>query len=120
MGYTPNIVVGMWVGNNENISMEKKVAGYIVAPMWRDLMNKILPDLSAESFTPPLPDDPGLKPIIRGVLNGEPHSILYFVDKNDPTGPIPSNPWNDPQFNNWEYAVRMWALNNGIGNFNIN
>ncbi len=120
MGYTPNIVVGMWVGNNENISMEKKVAGYIVAPMWRDLMDKILPNLAVESFTPPIPDDPNLKPILRGILNGEPHSILYFVDKNDPTGPTPANPWNDPQFNNWEYAVKMWAVNNGIGYFNIN
>lgn len=120
MGYAPNIVVGMWVGNNENTPMEKKVAGYIVAPMWRDLMNKILPNLAVESFTPPIPDDPNLKPILRGVINGEPHSILYFVNKNDPTGPMPSNPWNDPQFKNWEYAVKVWAANNGIGNFNIN
>ncbi len=120
MGYTPNLAVGVWVGNNENTPMEKKVAGYIVAPMWRDLMNKILPNLPVESFTPPLPENQELKPILRGVLHGEPHSILYFVNKNDPTGPVPSNPWNDPQFNNWEYAVKMWAVNNGIGNFNIN
>jgi len=120
MGYTPNIIVGMWVGNNENTPMEKKVAGYIVAPMWRDLMDKILPNLPVENFIPPIPDDPNLKPILRGILVGEPHSILYWVDKNDPTGPVPTNPGNDPQFNNWEHAVRKWATLNGINFLNTN
>jgi len=28
------------------------------------------------------------------------HSILFYVDKNDPLGAIPKNPQNDPQFLN--------------------
>jgi 1A family penicillin-binding protein len=34
VGYTPSLAVGAWAGNNNNTSMEKKVAGMIIAPMW--------------------------------------------------------------------------------------
>ena len=116
IGYAPNIAIGAWVGNNDNSEMEKKVAGLIVSPMWRDLMDKVLPTLPAESFTPPTPEDSSrLKPILRGELGSEPHSILYWVDKDNPRGPIPSYPGNDPQFNNWEYGVKRWAATHGFG-----
>src|SRR3989339_654976 len=36
------------------------------------------------------------------------HEILYWVDKNDPWGEVPSNPANDPQFDHWEYPVQEW------------
>jgi len=133
IGYTPNITVGVWVGNNNNTPMEKRVAGFIVAPIWRDLMNKILPKLPKESFPLPTPEDILLKPVLRGIwqggisniqnINNQPrenisggvHSILYWINKNDPRGPAPTNPDSDPQFKNWEEAVRRWATSKGIG-----
>ncbi len=39
------------------------------------------------------------------------HSILHWVNKNDPRGPIPINPSNDPQYTRWEYAVQSWTEN---------
>jgi hypothetical protein len=39
----------------------------------------------------------------------EPHSILYYVDRNDPLGKAPSNPEKDPQFELWESRVVAWA-----------
>jgi len=36
------------------------------------------------------------------------HSILHFVNKNDPLGGYPANPANDPQYENWEYGVQKW------------
>ncbi|MBX4189571.1 hypothetical protein KW785_03195 [Candidatus Parcubacteria bacterium] len=129
MGYTPNITVGAWVGNSDNTSMDKKVAGYIVAPMWRALVDKILPSLPVESFSKPTGVDQSIKPILRGIwqggvamqngdgltetVSGGVHSILYWVNKDDPLGPIPSNPRSDSQFDNWEYAVRLWAAAHG-------
>ncbi|MGB3922016.1 MAG: transglycosylase domain-containing protein [Minisyncoccia bacterium] len=112
IGYTPNIAVGVWAGNNDNSEMEKKVAGFIVSPMWREFMDKILPSLPVEPFLSPEPeDDDSLKPVLRGEA-GEPgqeiHSLLYWIDKEDPRGPVPQNPSNDSQFNNWEYATRLW------------
>ena len=114
IGYTPNIVIGAWVGNNDNSQMEKKVAGLIVSPLWRELMDKVLPSFAMESFMRPEPENVSeLKPVLRGELGGELHSILYWVDKDNPRGPIPSNPAGDPQFQNWEYGVSRWGnLNN--------
>lgn len=37
------------------------------------------------------------------------HSILYYVDRQDPRGAPPRNPANDPQYRLWEPPVRSWA-----------
>jgi len=36
------------------------------------------------------------------------HSILFYVDKDDPRGDKPSEPEKDPQFKNWEKAIKKW------------
>lgn len=38
------------------------------------------------------------------------HSELYFIDRKDPLGPPPKNPYLDAQFENWEKGVINWAL----------
>lgn len=110
VGYTPNLVIGAWVGNNENVPMEKKVAGFIVAPLWRELMDQVLPNLDKENFEPMSPIDPNIKPILRGDFASiGNHSILHFVDKDNPLGPGPMNPSLDPQYQNWEAAVNAFV-----------
>ena len=42
------------------------------------------------------------------------HSILYWVDRNDPQGPIPNTPEKDSQFESWETQVREWAVSQNI------
>lgn len=37
------------------------------------------------------------------------HSILYYVDKDDPRGDQPKKPKNDPQFEKWEEGVVKWG-----------
>jgi penicillin-binding protein 1C len=115
IGYTPNLVVGAWVGNNDNSPMEKKVSGLVVAPLWREYMENILPLFQVETFIPPIKEDlSNLKPVLRGDwATGGIHSLLFWVNKNDPRGPIPQIPSSDPQFNNWEYSVSFWARSNG-------
>ena len=137
IGYTPNVVVGTWAGNNDNTSMEKKVSGLIVAPMWRAFMDEVLKTTPPESFTEPLVDDSyELKPVLRGkwqggisniipngdvsyenvqeTLSGGVHSILYWLDKDNPRGTNEVVPTNDPQFERWEYPVRLWAESKGL------
>ena len=125
IGYSPNIVVGAWTGNNDNTPMEKKVAGYIITPMWHAIMQEVLNRTPDEKFIPPTTDYSNLKPVLRGYwqgndvqnINGQNiltinvHSILYWVDRNNPLGPIPNNPNNDQQFNLWEYPVQQWLKN---------
>ncbi len=42
------------------------------------------------------------------------HSILYYVNKDNPLGDPPSNPNDDPQFNAWEDAVKKYLKDNKI------
>lgn len=39
----------------------------------------------------------------------EAHTILFYVDKDNPRGPPPKNPSKDPQFATWEAAVQRWV-----------
>jgi membrane peptidoglycan carboxypeptidase len=135
VGYTPQVVVGAWAGNNDNSSIDKKVAGYIVAPMWRAFMDELLKTIPDEKFEKPEPEDLSkLPPVLRGVWQGEvtqvnnqevvsqnPHSILHWINKDNPLSGINKNPWNDPQYTYWEYPIRVWASSHGfnVGNINV-
>lgn len=116
VGYTPNLAVGAWAGNNDNRSMDHQISGLIITPLWRAFMDIALPQIRNESFVPPLPDNPDdLQPILRGEVptqNGDAHSILYWLDKNNPRGTKPRNPNQDPQFRLWEYGVTAWLSQN--------
>ena len=130
IGYTPSIAVGAWAGNNDNTPMVKKIAGFIVAPMWRAFMDQALAKFPVEQFEEPLVENnPDLKPVLQGIwqggifasstsntriVTGGPHSILNWVYKDDPRGEYPDYPNPDPQFDRWEYSVRIWAQNNGL------
>ena len=37
------------------------------------------------------------------------HSILYWIDKDNPRGDAPKQPQKDPQFSAWEKGVQKWA-----------
>lgn len=41
-----------------------------------------------------------------------PHSIPYWIDPSNPTGPRPSNPAKFSQFSRWEQAFQSWIANN--------
>ena len=116
VGYTPEVVVGAWAGNNDATPMVKKTAGFIITPIWHEVMQLMIEaGYGDKEFRDPEMDYEGLKPILRGQWDtggsDTIHSILAFVDKNDPRGPIPSNPSRDPQFANWEASVRRWVGN---------
>lgn len=53
MGYTPSLVVGVWVGNNYNEPMDGIAGSLGAAPIWRDLMEKFLAGTPVETFDPP-------------------------------------------------------------------
>lgn len=113
IGYTPAIAAGAWAGNNDNTPMVKSVAGFIVAPLWHEFMKQALTLSPAESFpTPPVLNP--IKPILNGEwqsINGTTtvHSILHWVNKNDPQGPYPEHPEEDPQYLLWEEPVQKWV-----------
>lgn len=112
VGYTPNISVSAWMGNNNNSPMIQKASAIIVAPMWKKFMDYALDQLPDQGFEAPEPTPSDLKPFLRGQWQGpdnEVHSELYWINKSDPTGPPPSNPAADGLFRNYEFGVLGWA-----------
>lgn len=52
IGYTPNLVVGVWVGNNDNTEMKAKPSVTIAGPIWRSFMEQALPKFPKQDFAP--------------------------------------------------------------------
>ncbi|MBI2442337.1 MAG: PBP1A family penicillin-binding protein [Candidatus Levybacteria bacterium] len=54
IGYTPNLVVGVWVGNNDNTPMDSVAGSLGAAPIWRLVMQKFFQTLPNEPFAKPI------------------------------------------------------------------
>jgi 1A family penicillin-binding protein len=122
VGYNTDIVIGVWAGNNDNRSMNG-LSGLIVSPIWNEIMNEAIDQgYEGQAFARPDTDYDDLKPILRGVWRtGGPnsiHSILAWVDRQDPLGPPPQNPQRDNQFQNWETSVRRWVASGAYLGYN--
>lgn len=143
IGYTPSLVAGVWIGNSDNAEMKAGADGSkIAAPVWNEFMRRSLAGKPVETFTTPMSIVTG-KPLLDGVKSvqatvkidrvtgklatpftppelveergyGQPHTILFFIDKDDPRGPAPEHPENDQQFASWEQAVTEWASRQNV------
>ncbi|HXK39174.1 MAG TPA: PBP1A family penicillin-binding protein [Candidatus Paceibacterota bacterium] len=118
IGYTTGVSLGAWAGNNDNSPMQKKIAAFIVAPMWHEVFAYALQKYSSEPFAPAAPEAEldSLPPVLRGDWNTDPsrgvHEIIFWTKKGGPRSGPPENPASDPQFALWEYPVQLWAAAN--------
>lgn len=111
MGYTPAVVVGVWTGNNNNVPTRDTGVG-VAAPMWNKVMQKVISLNPAENFNPPAPVTQG-NPVLLGQLpKDDTHTILYYIDKNNPLGPQPQDPTRDPQYSLWQTGINNWLTKN--------
>lgn len=53
IGYTPSVVTGVWVGNNNNAPIEKEPGSVVAGPIFHDFLEKTLPRLPSATFTEP-------------------------------------------------------------------
>ncbi|MDP2728179.1 MAG: transglycosylase domain-containing protein, partial [Dehalococcoidia bacterium] len=53
VGYTPDLVAGVWVGNSNNQPMRQTLSVLTAAPIWHDFMETVLKDTPAKVFTRP-------------------------------------------------------------------
>lgn len=53
IGYTPQIVVGVWIGNNDNTPMDSVAGSLGAAPIWRLVIEKFLQGKPVEQFVKP-------------------------------------------------------------------
>jgi 1A family penicillin-binding protein len=143
IGYTPSLVAGVWVGNAKGTNMKQGADGSVIAaPIWNQFMRAATKGKPVENFPAPAPVTTG-KAVLDGKLDprqtvtvdrlsgklateftpedmreerafGIPHSILYYIDKDNPQGPPPKNPAADPQFKNWEAAALAWGISQNM------
>jgi penicillin-binding protein 1C len=136
IGYTPSVAVGVWVGNNDNKPMKKGGAA-LAGPIWNPIITEALKTLPIESFEKPEAIDTSLPSVIRGMWQGgntftidsisgglateytpvelkkefsitSVHTILHWIDKNNPLQ-LKNTPGNsDSQYTNWEYGIQKW------------
>lgn len=53
VGYTPNIVTGVWVGDDNNTQMKGLTGGTVPAKIWKDIMTVATRDYGAKDFDYP-------------------------------------------------------------------
>jgi membrane peptidoglycan carboxypeptidase len=138
MGFTPSLVAGVWVGNNQPKAMQKSSSAVMI---WNEYMRLALKGTPVETFTPPQPIVTG-KPILDGVkmpgvtvtvdkisgklatdftppetredrTYGAVHDILFYINKDDPRGATPPDP-ADPMYQPFEDSAAHWATENNI------
>lgn len=142
IGYTPSIAVGVWSGNNDNKSMKSGGSAVSGPLWKNFMQQALLTYPAKPFEKPiPDPNYSSLKPILRGIWQGnttvlidkvtglratentpieariekaitDVKDILYWVNKQDPAGPIPKNPYSDPQFELWNTPVQNWWRDN--------
>lgn len=139
LGYTPDIAVGFWAGNNNNTPMNDAISTLIISPVWAAFMTEINDSIPKDNFISPDPEPTNLKPALRGIWQGgvsyftdtisgkvatqytpsqttkevvfpSVHNPLQWIDKSNPRGPVPTNPQDDPQYDNWENSIRKWFV----------
>lgn len=135
MGYTPSLATGVWVGNTTPATM-KGGGNTLAGRIWNQYMANSLKDTPVETFPAPPPNDAN-KAVLRGSNGGikirvnpatgkiaasttpagltvertylPPHDLLFYLRKDDPRGPMPENPADDPQYERWEEGLTAWV-----------
>lgn len=146
IGYSTDVAVGVWTGNNDNTPM--KTGSKLSIQPWHDFMEIILDEYDSGNFKDyDIPDDfIDLPNMIRGewygditylidsesgkliteftpeeniirVTNFDPHTLLHSIDKNNPHR-IGENSLSDSQYENWEYGVQQYSLEKYIDLYN--
>lgn len=89
VGFTPEIAIGVWVGNNSGAQMNNRLASGLTgaAPIWNRAMSYFLKDHPNKEFVKP----EGIKDVYVGTLSGmlpyedqEEQRIEYFAEGAEP------------------------------------
>ncbi|MBU4314953.1 PBP1A family penicillin-binding protein [Patescibacteria group bacterium] len=138
VGYTPQLVAGVWTGNTNGTAMNRGAGGSTVAaPIWNEFMKSALTDMPVEYFNAPEIPITGI-PVLDGQMPsqevtidkasgklatdltpesyretkicGEYHTILHYIDPNNPTAGVIESPV-DGAYERWESSVQNYITN---------
>ncbi|MCL4390538.1 MAG: PBP1A family penicillin-binding protein [Patescibacteria group bacterium] len=93
VGYTPSLVVGVWVGNNDNTVMNQAIASGVTgaSPIWNRIMKAALAGKPDQPFQKP---DDVVAVTVDALGGGLPHGsdptrAEYFIKGTEPTAVSP-------------------------------
>jgi membrane peptidoglycan carboxypeptidase len=134
IGYTPNYVVGVWVGNDDNEVMNQAISSGETgaSPIWNAIMSAVLkgkPDVEEQK-----PDDVNAM-VIDAFAGGLPHGgqptrAEYFIKGTEPTSESPvyqskdgknylvfreDDPISTDGTNRWQQGIDAWIQQNHAG-----
>jgi 1A family penicillin-binding protein len=92
IGWTPQIMAGVWVGNNDSTPMKQLTSGVSgAAPIWRRIIIEALKDKPSLSFTVPEGIVTAEVDTLSGYRahDGYPSRAEYFIKGTEPTGDDP-------------------------------
>jgi len=99
IGYTPQLVTGVWVGNTDNLPMNKLSGVSTAAPIWKSFMLTAHKDLPVQEFEQPpgvvqleICDDTGAFP----TPDCEHLRLEYFKEDQPPPLPAEAEPKSAP------------------------
>lgn len=142
LGYTPSLMTGVWVGNNDNTPMKKGEAVYAAAPIWNNFMTKALDGTPVEQFERPsdvvditVDRVSGLLPsasttefkkeiFVKGINEPKEKDNVHVNKTAEcPAGPkqvvytqlVPEIPKTDPAYNRWNAPIQAFANSQGYG-----
>lgn len=134
VGYTPNYVVGVWVGNDDNSVMNQAISSGITgaSPIWNKIMAAVLKGKPDQQE--PKPDNVTALQIdaFAGGLPhaGQPTRSEYFIKGTEPTAESPiyqskdgknylvlreSDPISTDGVNRWQQGIDAWIAQNHNG-----
>ncbi len=138
VGYTPQLVAGVWTGNTDGSTMNRGADGSIVAaPIWNEFMKLALANQPIQYFNEPTIPQTGIAmldgqmPVQEITIDkasgklatdrtpesykqamtcGEYHTILHYIDPENPLGGIVETPV-DGAYERWETSVQAYITN---------
>ncbi|MDP3941474.1 MAG: PBP1A family penicillin-binding protein [bacterium] len=123
VGYTPSVVVGVWVGNNDNSPMNPKIASGVTgaSPIWHRLMTFALKGKPDEEFEMPSNVTAVQVDSLFGgtPFGGQATRTEYFVKGTEPTTNSPiyqrdfyvikeDDPVSKDGRNRWQEGIDTW------------
>lgn len=129
LGYTPNLVVGVWAGNNDNTPTKNGEGAFIAGPIWNRVVRFAATKYPTEfggAFPPLKPHKLLDKPMANGKLGSE---TKIMIDKSTGLPASTQTPDefkeeriykqahsllyymrpNDPQVGAWEAPIQAWV-----------
>jgi len=92
IGWNPSVLVGTWVGNNDNSAMKKVASGISGAtPIWREIISEALKTRPKKDFIVPAGVVSAEVDSVSGYRShdGFPSRMEYFVKGTEPAGEDP-------------------------------